>query len=153
MARNNMVACKEIKSWKFYILIHTGSRRRLRATLGMAWAYKISKPVSTVTHFLQQGHTYSKKAIPPNNVTPYSQTFKHISVWGSFLLKPSHPRIHCSLLMKAKSSLGCSQGWVQLGSTLLGAVTTELLLNSSSPPKVHWNLLLILYMLSFSFLF
>ena len=34
------------------------------------------KPTTTVvTHFLQQDHTYSKKAIPPNSVTPWT---KHI---------------------------------------------------------------------------
>ena len=29
------------------------------------------KSASTVTHFLQQGHTYSNKATPPNSVIPY----------------------------------------------------------------------------------
>ena len=32
--------------------------------------YKSSKPASTVTHFLQQDHTYSNKATPPNSATP-----------------------------------------------------------------------------------
>ena len=30
-----------------------------------------SKPALTVTYFLQQGHTYSKKATPLNSATPY----------------------------------------------------------------------------------
>ena len=35
----------------------------------------VSKPTLTVKHFLQQGHTYSNKAIPPNSSTPWT---KHI---------------------------------------------------------------------------
>jgi hypothetical protein len=31
----------------------------------------ISKPASTVTHFFQQGHTYSHKATTPNSAMPY----------------------------------------------------------------------------------
>jgi len=31
---------------------------------------RVSKPNPTVTHFLQQGHTYSNKTTPPNSVTP-----------------------------------------------------------------------------------
>ena len=34
--------------------------------------YETSKPSSTVTHFLQQGHTYSNKATIPNGVIPTS---------------------------------------------------------------------------------
>jgi hypothetical protein len=36
---------------------------------------RVSKPTSTVIHFFQQGHTYSRKAIPPNSATPW---VKHI---------------------------------------------------------------------------
>ena len=32
----------------------------------ITWAYDISKSTHTVTHFLQQGHTYSKKTTSPN---------------------------------------------------------------------------------------
>jgi hypothetical protein len=32
---------------------------------------RVSKPTLTVTHFLQQSHTYSDKATPPNSVTPW----------------------------------------------------------------------------------
>lgn len=35
--------------------------------------YETSKPVFTVTHFLQQEHTYSK-ATPPNSATPFQTT-------------------------------------------------------------------------------
>jgi hypothetical protein len=31
-----------------------------------------SKPTHTVTHFLQQGHTYSNKAILSNSATPWA---------------------------------------------------------------------------------
>ena len=33
--------------------------------------YEISNPASTVTHFLQPGHTYSNRATPPNSAPPY----------------------------------------------------------------------------------
>lgn len=33
--------------------------------------YDISNPYCTVTHFLQQAHTYTKKATLPNSTTPY----------------------------------------------------------------------------------
>jgi hypothetical protein len=32
---------------------------------------RFSKPIPTVTHFLQQGYTYPNKAIPPNNAIPW----------------------------------------------------------------------------------
>jgi hypothetical protein len=36
---------------------------------------RVSNPTLTVIDFLQQGHTYSNKATPPNSVTPWA---KHI---------------------------------------------------------------------------
>jgi hypothetical protein len=33
---------------------------------------RVSKPIPTVTDFLQQGHTYSQKATHPNSTTPYA---------------------------------------------------------------------------------
>jgi hypothetical protein len=58
-----------------------------------------SKPIPTVTHFLQQGHTYSNKATVPNSATPWTKhiqtitfhslapigLFKHMSKWGLYL--------------------------------------------------------------------
>jgi hypothetical protein len=51
---------------------------------------------STVTHLLQPGYTYSNKATPPNDATPWSKNkqtitfhspapidlFKDMSIWG-----------------------------------------------------------------------
>jgi hypothetical protein len=40
---------------------------------------RLSKPTSTVTHFLPQGHIYFNKATPPNSITlcgPSFQTHK-----------------------------------------------------------------------------
>jgi hypothetical protein len=34
---------------------------------------RVSKPTSSVTYFLQQGHTYSKKATHPNNIVPWDK--------------------------------------------------------------------------------
>jgi hypothetical protein len=36
---------------------------------------RVSKPTPTVTHFLQQGHTYSNKTSPLNSAAPWA---KHI---------------------------------------------------------------------------
>jgi hypothetical protein len=36
---------------------------------------RVSLPTPTVTHFLQQSHTYSNKATPPNSATSWA---KHI---------------------------------------------------------------------------
>jgi hypothetical protein len=33
----------------------------------------VLKPMPTVTHFLQQGHTYSKKATPPSSSTSWAK--------------------------------------------------------------------------------
>ena len=44
--------------------------------------YETLKPASTVTPFLQQGHTYSNKVAPC--VTPYDQALKHMTIWGPF---------------------------------------------------------------------
>ena len=49
------------------------------------WAWfehkETSKPALTVTYFLKQGHTWSKKAIPPNIATFYGPSIQtHESV-------------------------------------------------------------------------
>ena len=40
--------------------------------------------------FLQQGYTYSNKAIPPNSATPYGPAFKHMILSGPYLFKQPH---------------------------------------------------------------
>jgi hypothetical protein len=56
-------------------------------------------PTPTVTHPFQPGHTYSKKATPPDDATPWSKDikaitfhslvptdlFKNMSLWGPYL--------------------------------------------------------------------
>jgi hypothetical protein len=39
------------------------------------------KPMSTMTHFLQEGHTYANKTIPPNSATPWVKYFQTIAGW------------------------------------------------------------------------
>ena len=34
---------------------------------------RVSKPILTVTHFLQQGHIYSNEATPPNSATSWAK--------------------------------------------------------------------------------
>jgi hypothetical protein len=36
---------------------------------------RVLKPTATITHFLQQGHSYSNKALAPNSASPWT---KHI---------------------------------------------------------------------------
>ena len=38
-------------------VLHLAGNRKLTVTLRGAWAKETSQPTSTVTHFLQQGHT------------------------------------------------------------------------------------------------
>ena len=58
-----------------------------------------SRLMHRVTQFLQRGHAYSKKAIPPNSATPWAKhiqtttfhslapmgLFKNITLWGPHL--------------------------------------------------------------------
>jgi hypothetical protein len=77
----SMVAYRQtwfLKSQEFYILIH---RQQDYLTGLILSIYEISKPDSTVTHFLQQGHTYSK-AIPPNNTTASGPSIPTHCMWG-----------------------------------------------------------------------
>jgi hypothetical protein len=47
---------------------------------------RVSKSMPTMTYLLQQGHTYSNKATPPNRVIPWA---KHIqTITDLFLRKP-----------------------------------------------------------------
>ena len=47
--------------------------------------YVTSEPASTQTHFIQQGHTYSSKATPPNSATLWAR-LSNRSLW-----RPSTP--------------------------------------------------------------
>jgi hypothetical protein len=46
------------------------------------------RATSTVTHFLQKGLTYFKKAIPPNSVTAYGPSIQTHELWEPYLFKP-----------------------------------------------------------------
>lgn len=52
--------------------------------------YKTSKATSKVIHLLQQGHTYTSKATPPNDAFPYGQGIQtHKQVYGGWgVVKP-----------------------------------------------------------------
>ena len=74
-----------------------GSMKRERKR-HWAWLEHL-KPQSSplVTHFLQQEHSYSNKATPPNPSQvvplPNDQAFKYMSQRGSFPFKPPHKSI------------------------------------------------------------
>ena len=60
---------------------------RLCGTPGVAWAQEASKPASTVTHFLQQGHSHSNKVHLLIVSFPIDQEFKHVLLlWGELFL-------------------------------------------------------------------
>jgi hypothetical protein len=45
----------------------SSSKGKQEKTSSEATRKRVSKPTPTVTHFFQQGHTYSNKATPPNS--------------------------------------------------------------------------------------
>jgi hypothetical protein len=64
-------------------------RSRLCSTLTIVWTQETSKATSTVTCFLQQGWTYSNKAISPNSATLYEPSIQNHESWvKAFLWKP-----------------------------------------------------------------
>ena len=65
-------------------------RLYLKAAEGDCVPHQVSKPTPTVTHILQQGHTYSNKATSPNSATPYGLSMQTHESMGAI------PR-HCAL--------------------------------------------------------
>jgi hypothetical protein len=60
----------------------------------------ILKPMPTVTHLLQQGHTYSNKAKSPNSATPWA---KHIQIITMlFLTHPISPSLRFYFLARTQ---------------------------------------------------
>lgn len=69
----NMTASRQMwgwRSWEFCILIQGKQKTGFQTARG-----RVSTHIPTVTHLLQQGYTYTNKAIPPNSATPW---VKHI---------------------------------------------------------------------------
>jgi hypothetical protein len=62
-----MVLAKELRVLHLY---PKATGRRLALSSWVELMHRTSKPMPTVTHFFQQGHTYSNKVTPPNSVTP-----------------------------------------------------------------------------------
>jgi hypothetical protein len=62
----DMILGKELRASHLYL-----QAAEVNATLAIARATETSKPAFIVTYFLQQGHTQSNKATPPNSATPY----------------------------------------------------------------------------------
>ena len=59
-------------------LVPKANRRRL-ADSHVA-RRRVLKPTPTVTHFLQQGHTYSNKATPPNSATLWANPIQTTAI-------------------------------------------------------------------------
>ena len=76
----SMAVCRQTWCWRsreFYIC--SQQKETVENTGCNLSIYKISKPASTLTYFLQQGHTYYDEATPPIVPIPMSQAFKHES--------------------------------------------------------------------------
>jgi hypothetical protein len=67
--------------------------------------YEISKPTSRVTHFFQQGHTYSNKAIPPNRATSYGPSIQTHECMGAIASLTTTSSKHLLLTRKIISFL------------------------------------------------
>ena len=78
----------------------TGSRR----LLGLAWAYETSKTTFTMKHFLQQRHTYSNKATPPNAFTAYGPNIQMYESMGAISIQTTTIRSHKSKDLTEESS-------------------------------------------------
>ena len=53
-------------------VLHLAGNRKWSETLGRILSiYEASKPTSTMTHFLQQNHTYSNMVTPPSSANPF----------------------------------------------------------------------------------
>ena len=78
-----MAACWQTWCWRVLYLDAQEAGSELRHT--------VTSPQSplSMTHFLQQSQTYSKKATPPNSATPYK-------LWGHFYFKLSQKNISCT---------------------------------------------------------
>jgi hypothetical protein len=85
---------------------------------------RVLKPMPTVTHLFQHGHTYSNEATPPNSATPWAKhiqtiigTVCHLVTLpkGNWVYNPSRDlRPHGGLVVWVETSswrLGC--GWAQ----------------------------------------
>ena len=66
---------------------------RLPHLVRKAARMKVLKPTPTVTHFLQQGHTYSSKAIPPKVPFP-----------GPSIFKPPQSHLFCGLHLQCSAN-------------------------------------------------
>jgi hypothetical protein len=80
-----MATCKQAWYWgssrEFYIWIYR--QQEEREPLDLAWVFESSKPV---THFLQQGYTFSNSAINTSQIVPFhnDQPFKYRSHKSQF---------------------------------------------------------------------
>jgi hypothetical protein len=70
--------------------------------------YETSKLTYTVTHFLQQGHTYSNEVIVPLPMAKHSKTHKSM---GTNLFKPPYTSIFFTLLSRGRGL----KGWKKRG--------------------------------------
>jgi hypothetical protein len=53
-------------------VLHFVQKAKHETTGFQAARRRASKPISKVTHFLQQSHIYSNKATPPSSITPWA---------------------------------------------------------------------------------
>jgi hypothetical protein len=90
-----MAAYKQTWSWLKELRVLDLDPIAARRGLSSAGSLEdtLSKPTPTGTHFLQQGHTYSNKAIPPNSATTWAKHIHTTTVHYIFLHDHHHDHI------------------------------------------------------------
>ena len=71
----SMAASRQAWCWRKSRKSTSCSKGNLKTGL-QASRRRVSKSTPTVTHFLQQGQTYSNKVIPPNSASPWAKHFQ-----------------------------------------------------------------------------
>jgi hypothetical protein len=112
---------------------------------------RVSLPTPTVTHFLQQGHTYSNKATP----TPTRPHLLIVPLSGPSIFKPPHSAFASCLSQRwireqEDQDAGPSQWLSRLGGLLPG-LTAQVRLWDTFPPARMDLSVSSLYFLAFSF--
>ena len=77
---------------------------------GVTRTQETSKPAPIVTHFLQQGHTYSNKTTPPNSTPPYRPSIhSHESMGAIPIQTPTGTLLMCMTFNKFNLKLHYNQ--------------------------------------------
>ena len=104
------------------VYLHPKAERR-RLASGKLGGSPLKAPPSTVTHFLQQCHTYSNKARPPNPSNPLQTVGSYLNefifrdkakgIQMPTLINTDTPRTCCTSLYHTRGNQGQDVLWVR----------------------------------------